>query len=89
MLYSCASTQKALYFTDLKDSLLTKQVEGLEPVLQKNDVLQITVSSLNPEASATFNMVSMAAIASTSGDNHSPFGLAINGYLVNEEGYIQ
>ncbi|RYE30173.1 MAG: polysaccharide export protein, partial [Sphingobacteriales bacterium] len=54
--------------------------------IQKNDILAITVNSLNPEASAIFNMgVSNSTVASSaSGSSTTP-----NGYLVDQNGNIQ
>ncbi len=54
---SCKNLEKATYFNDLGDAEFTESVGNLEPVLQKNDILSITVSSLNVEAAEMFNVV--------------------------------
>jgi polysaccharide export outer membrane protein len=59
-----------------------------KPVIQNNDLLSITVSSLNPEASAVFNT---PGGANNSNSNAQPTATTTpaNGYLVDGEGNIQ
>lgn len=87
-LFSCVNTKKAVYFSDLNSSVIQQTgTLDLEPVIQKNDLLSITVSSLNPEASQMFNNTSIAP-----GVNFTNNGNTVTeavGYLVNTEGYIQ
>ncbi len=52
---SCANTKKVAYFNDVKDSTLITSKAGLEPVIQKKDILSISVSSLSMEATVLFN----------------------------------
>ena len=52
---SCVNTQKAIYFNGLNDGTITSQTPVPESLIQKNDLLSISVTSLNPEASAIFN----------------------------------
>src|SRR4051812_33112099 len=73
---SCVNTKKAIYFSNIQDSTLLSKVEDLEPVIHKNDLLSIAVSSMNPEATQVFN----AANSATSGSS---------GYLVDQDGFIQ
>jgi polysaccharide export outer membrane protein len=75
---SCVSTKKVKYFPDLKDGVIPSTNPFPESVIQKSDILNITVSSLNPEATSIFNPNSAAAGTGTS-----------VGYLVNTEGLIQ
>ena len=75
---SCVSTREATYFNDVKDTDAIASTTIPESHIQKNDILSITVSSLNPQASAVFN----APVG--------PSGQAdVNGYLVNTDGNIQ
>jgi polysaccharide export outer membrane protein len=81
MLNACVSTKDIGYFSDAKE----KEYAGLnksENAIQPNDILSISISSLNPEASAVFN---------TGNNNISSNGNLpqLSGYLVNAEGYIQ
>jgi polysaccharide export outer membrane protein len=77
---SCVNTQKATYFNSLKDMKIDSGARVPEPVIQKNDILNIAVSSLNPDATAIFNM------APTVNTNS---GTQLNGYLVSDDGFIQ
>lgn len=81
VLFSCTNVRKAIYF-DIDKDLETKiQDVNNEAIIQKNDLLGITVTSLSPEASALYNPP--VVIAGT-GASAVP-----GGYLVNEEGNIQ
>src|SRR5436190_23937175 len=58
---SCAHSKKITYFQDLEDStkLYTKPLgANYEPKIQPDDVLGISVNSINPEPTAIFNMQS-------------------------------
>jgi polysaccharide export outer membrane protein len=83
---SCVNTKKAIYFNDIQDSTISLTLEGLEPVIQKNDLLSITVSSLNLKATETFNAPNTVIIqaSTTIGSN-----IQVTGYLVNQDGYIK
>jgi polysaccharide export outer membrane protein len=85
-LCSCQSTKEAIYFDGIKNEDLVKQAEDLDPPIAKNDILSISVSSLNPEVSAVFNMpnVSGTAAYTTSGAAGPS-----TGYLVSMDGNIQ
>ena len=74
---SCVNTRKAVYFNNIQDASIPTAVGSLEPVIQKNDLLSITVSSLNPEANRIFN-------APTSQNTSEA-----RGYLVNQQGNIE
>lgn len=78
-LTSCVSTKEATYFNNLKDTSLLSSTAISESIIQVNDILDISVSSMNPEASAIFN-VSNQANGSTN---------QLSGYLVDQDGNIQ
>ena len=94
ILSSCANTQKVVYFRNLQDSIINNPVV-LESPIQKNDILSISVSSLNPEASALFNMANVPSSASlgsnsnSGGSSSSSISAQGAGYLVSLQGYIQ
>lgn len=78
---SCTNFRKAIYF-DINQDVETKiQNFNTAAVIQKNDLLSITVRSLSPEASAVYNAPTILA---GSGNTAVP-----GGYLVNEDGRIQ
>ena len=84
---SCGNTQKVTYFNNIEDGVIPSSVMNLEPVVQKSDILSITVSSLNPEASIIFNTPNLSG----QGNNIAGAGniAPSSGYLVNNDGYIQ
>ena len=83
---SCINTKKIAYFNDIKDSTVILSPAGLEPVIQKKDILSISVSSLSPEATELFNMPNLPITPSSSLSTSTP---QTAGYLVNDEGYIK
>lgn len=72
-LSSCNPTKNVIYLDNIGDAQITKTIDDLEPVIQRNDLLSITVSSPNPTATQIFN-------------NNGPTGAT--GYLVNQQGNI-
>jgi polysaccharide export outer membrane protein len=92
MIVSCVNTQKVVYFNNIQDTTLLNAGTSIESVIQKNDLLSINVSSLNPEASLIFNMPNQVSALSpitnmTPGINGGTQPLI--GYLVSEEGTIK
>jgi len=80
---SCTNTKKAVYFSDQKNgSFEAPAIPKL--VIQNNDLLSISVSSLNPEASAIFNQPN-----NTPANNNTTTTVSATGYLVDGEGNIQ
>lgn len=83
---SCANTKKSVYFYGQTDTTLANRLTAFEYPIQNNDLLSISVSSLNPEATAVFNNPNASnAIYSPSTGGY----IQSAGYLVNSEGYIQ
>ncbi len=56
MLSACVNTKKAIYFNGINDTIIINKIVETAPIIQKSDLLNITVTSLNPEASAIFNL---------------------------------
>ncbi len=75
---SCTDTRSVVYFNGVPDSEVRSKTPVPETVIGKNDILSITVSSLNPDATAIFN----APTTNTASSGIPP------GYLVSAEGYI-
>lgn len=79
---SCTSTKKATYFSNQQNgSFEAPAIPKL--VVQNNDLLSISVSSLNPEASAVFNQPNNTSTNTTSTTTMA------TGYLVDDKGNIQ
>jgi polysaccharide export outer membrane protein len=85
ILSSCVDTRKVAYFNDVQDSTIMTSKAGLEPVIQKKDILSITVSSLSSEATIIFNApnLPMTPTATTSNNYQTA------GYLVGQDGTIK
>lgn len=86
LMFSCASTKSITNFNTLTDSVIAFNVQSLEPVLQTNDILSISVSSLNSEASQAFNLYT---VVNTQSQPVSGTVSQSSGFLVDQDGYIQ
>jgi polysaccharide export outer membrane protein len=101
---SCVNAKKTIYFNNIQDTVLSHQLMNLEPVIRKSDLLLISVSSLNPEASMVFNSPNFVNAAGGGGGGTggvTPAGSAapvnpvssssslLNGYLVNTDGEVK
>jgi len=85
-MFSCSNTKKLVYMDEIGDTKVRSPYKRVEPIIQASDLLSITVSSLNPQASAIFNAPNESTtntnIATQSGNT-----LTV-GYLVNDSGHI-
>lgn len=80
ILTSCVNTRNATYFNDLGNTKTPAQAIP-ETYIQKNDIISITVSSLNPVATEIYNASNIAT--------SDRYDIKVNGYLVNGDGFIQ
>jgi polysaccharide biosynthesis/export protein len=85
-LFSCVNTKNAVYFSDLTESSISSKIVNDEPIIQKKDLLSITVSSLNPEASQIFNSSNNSQVQA---EVISGVSTLTSGYLVDSDGNIQ
>ena len=83
---SCVNTKNIAYFNDVPDSTLIASKAGLEPIIQKKDILSIAVSSLSKEATVLFNMPNLPATLNSPTSNNMP---QTAGYLVSQDGTIK
>ncbi len=84
---SCSNMKRATYFYGTSDSTyLNRETESLEPVLQQNDLLSISVSSINPEAAVMFNVSNVVA---TESSTLSGARTQASGYLIDQDGFIR
>lgn len=91
VLSSCGVRYKQVpYFQDILDTAnFQEDIANFSSLrIQKEDVLAITVSSLNAEAAAIFNMGTTSSNLSTTPANADPRSTA-NGFLVDQAGNIQ
>lgn len=89
--FSCNSTKKIKYFQDIPDSGQLKTIakaEYVEPTIQVDDILNIMVQTIDPQATAMINIGNVPV--GTSGLVTNVPSLPVpSGYLVNKEGYIE
>src|SRR5436305_6392640 len=84
---SCISTQRTTYFNDAGDTTFaTRQDDIVDVPILKNDILSVTISSANAEASALFNTSNNYQTTATTSAGTTT---SVSGYLVNNDGYIQ
>ena len=82
----CTNSRKAIYFNNLSDTTFTSAFVENQLVIQKNDLISISVSSLNPDASMVFNTPNLPTVTTTTANGSTT---QMTGYLVNSEGVIQ
>ncbi len=82
---SCASVERARYFNDSVPAQYPLVDANLDPIIQKADILGITISSLNPDANQPFNTLNVTPAGYFGNTNNS---MAPVGYLVDPEGVI-
>ncbi len=78
LLSSCSPSREMVYFNELEAARIPSNVQVPETVVQPNDILSISVSSLSKAATEIFNIHDGGANTETS-----------NGYLVSNDGNIQ
>ncbi|MFC4873120.1 polysaccharide biosynthesis/export family protein [Negadavirga shengliensis] len=87
MSFGCAK-RNLVYFSDVEgqSDYSVKVPEMIQPKIQKDDLLKITVSSLSPESNLLFNVgVLNAGTDARSSSNVQPLN---EGYLVDQHGEI-
>jgi polysaccharide export outer membrane protein len=85
-LSACLNTKQVTYISPIQDTTLSIEEPYQEPLIQKNDILSIQISSLNAEASSVFNTTNTQATSTTGSNGYST---GAGGYLVNHEGNVQ
>ena len=83
---SCISARKTVYFYNVKDTTFLQKGTDVQTPIHENDILSISISSLNPEASAIFNTPNDYVSRSTTATGSYAQS---SGYLVNTDGNIQ
>jgi len=90
LLISSCSVKKIVYFNDLDPdtALVLKQAAAFtEPVIQSDDILSITIQTLDPTTAAVANQsVAVQAVGASSASNVG--NQVISGFLVDKDGYV-
>jgi polysaccharide biosynthesis/export protein len=97
MLTSCGNIRQLTYIQGSFDTAALSKVPGVDPLIQKGDILSIIVYSDNPEATRIYNQALITTAspgASTSAGAISSGGLSggsptTGGYLVDDNGNIE
>ncbi len=84
IIISCASRKNVVYFQDSSDLNLVNIDKEFQPVIEVNDILYITLSSVNQEVLEPFLRVKQIQ-SSNNVYNANP---GLGGYLVNVDGNI-
>ncbi|MBC9908880.1 polysaccharide export protein [Chitinophaga varians] len=92
-IFSCATPKNITYFKDVPDSLQNKEVDQASyktPVIQVDDILQVSIQTLDPNATTLLNQQNTASwpVTGTPGSSTAPTSSGVAGYLVDKEGYI-
>lgn len=92
LMFSCATPKNVKYFMDVPDSSATKQIEQAiykTPLIQVDDILQVTIQTLDPGTTALLNQQSAATWPTYAPQGTSSIpGNNISGYLVDKDGNI-
>ncbi len=84
--FSACTKRNLVYFSDLpKSTDFSTPIKNYSaPKIQPDDILSVTVSSLNPESNVLFNNV----LLPTTGNNNVVADKINEGYLVDKDGFI-
>ncbi|TPE39989.1 polysaccharide biosynthesis/export family protein [Pontibacter mangrovi] len=90
---SCGPTRNLAYFSDLQEQAVYKEevTNATEPKIQADDLLSISVTSLNPEANAVFNkgVIPPAGTITDFSASNRATNIHSEGYLVDKNGNIE
>ena len=84
--FSCANQRRTVYFSGERDSSVIANSTPPQTYIQPDDILSISVNSLNPAATLIFNTPNISQVAATGSAGGT---VQTPGYLVNVHGYIQ
>lgn len=82
--YSCGSRQDVVYFQDVDLAAISKPIENYSPVIKPDDMLTITVSSLDLQGVLPFNLPAVTY----AGDDGEIGRSTLQSYLVDSNGNI-
>lgn len=85
---SCVVTKKSVYFTDIPDSTklsVVQATEFIEPTIRPDDIMNITIQTIDPLSSAAINKVSESSSILSSSPSMPP---PVPGFLVDKNGYV-
>ena len=89
MVSSCSAPKNITYFKDVPDTIRQHEIQQAAystPLIQVDDILQVTIQTLDPTATAMLNQSSPPV--PVSGNTTTAAPAAVSGYLVDKDGYI-
>ena len=90
-LFSC-NVPRSAYFMDIPDSVSQKTIQSVPttaPFVNPDDVLNITIQTLDPTANTVLNQGNLAINSgAVTGTGQNLAQAAISGYLVDRDGYV-
>ncbi|MET6996581.1 polysaccharide biosynthesis/export family protein [Chitinophaga defluvii] len=92
-MFACSTPRNITYFKDIADTLDSKEVTQAvykTPTIQVDDILQVSIQTLDPAATTLLNQQNTASwpiIGNSSTSAVAP-NTNISGYLVDKDGYI-
>lgn len=91
---SCGSAKKIAYLEDVPDSLYSRSHATTlsaytDPVIRPNDILQISILTLDPQANSILTTANSASFAVQSGSISASAPQSINGFMVDKDGYVE
>lgn len=92
LFFSCSSTKKVKYFQDIPDSgqlVNIGKAEYVEPKVQVDDILNITIQTLSPDASFIINSANTVSGTGTTVNAPNYNQQIVSGYLVDKNGFIE
>lgn len=89
LLSSCGATQNVTYFSDLDSTNLAEvqMAEFKEPLILPDDILQITIQTLDVNANNAMSQTSPSSTNATAGIPSA--GTAVTGFLVDKDGNVE
>jgi polysaccharide export outer membrane protein len=91
---ACSGPKNITYFKDVPDTVRQKMITMAAynmPLIQTDDILQVTIQTLDPAASALLNQQNTAqwpVVGTGSAAGISNASPGVSGYVVDKEGYI-
>ena len=92
---SCNTNKKITYFKDVPDALYkTAQnipsVPYQDPLIRPNDILQISILTLDPQVNNVLTAANTSSFAVQPGSSSAPAGAAsVSGFLVDNSGHVE
>jgi polysaccharide export outer membrane protein len=94
LLSSCTTPKNVTYFQDVPDTLRQKMVAlsaYYTPVIQPDDILQVSIQTLDPAATALLsqqNTANWPAMGANAGSTGNPPPANVTGFLVDKDGNV-